>query len=499
MFRFFESLFSGPSRPSRPAPRRARPALMSLEERDVPASLLPFAGQASASALVRTLSDFFAHHSPTPARQQPAAAQRLSVNAVPTARGTEVTVNGRAVASHGSVQNLTASGDGRHYAFIGIDNQPGQAPRYTLNVDGAVKSVTTNAIFGDLALSADGSHHAYSVKLTSAGIPATNVILDGRGVLSLRSVSAVSFDANGTLRVSGTDNLGAGIWTIQSANHTPVKVSGATPAPAKPLGGGIKFSGGGGSSSAPAAAPTPAPAPQPAPAPAPAAPPAAKPLRVEVVPNSSNTAVTVKVNGSSVGTYSAVKDVMVSPDGRHYAFVGLTVSNGRLARAVVVVDGSSKGSFDNDVQQLQLGEGGTYAYVGVHSAGLNARAYTAVVNGSHRKTFDLAVSDLRLSADGKHFAYVGKNREGVGGSRNVVVVDGSTKQTSAGDIVNLTLSPDGRRHAYAVAGTTGTLQVVLDGRNVQKLTGLSSLSFDFAGRLNIVGNDVARPINVVVS
>lgn len=161
-------------------------------------------------------------------------------------------------------------------------------------------------------------------------------------------------------------------------------------------------------------------------------------------------------------TYDQLGALLLSPDGRHFAFSGK-----RGQRAVVVLDGVEGPAYD-EIDSLHFSADGS-------RVGYIARPYQggiAVVDGVAGTPYIGGVSNLVFSRDGKHAAYIAGH-----GTRlnnhidDVVVVDG-VEGTPMFSMLSgsLRYSPDGKHLVVAAKPSRTALRyfIYLDGRPSQR-------------------------------
>lgn len=210
---------------------------------------------------------------------------------------------------------------------------------------------------------------------------------------------------------------------------------------------------------------------------------------VTVGPN-QHVKMTAVVDGVQRRTFDHIADLRLSADGSHFAFVGISIgSNGRIsARMTAVIDGRDQRTFDRIFNLRMSDDGRHVAFVGI-SIGPNQRfTMTAVVDGRDQRTFD-QIADLQLSADGRAFAFVGIS---IGPNQQftmTAVVNGRDVRTFD-QITDLRMSADGARTAFVgitIRQFANSLTVVLDGRNVSTLDSVLGLAFRPDGKLVVEG------------
>jgi Tol biopolymer transport system component len=153
-----------------------------------------------------------------------------------------------------------------------------------------------------------------------------------------------------------------------------------------------------------------------------------------------------------------VKDVLFSPDGKHYAALC-----GRSGAEWVVLDGKKGQEYmtiTTAIENLSTGpgfsaDGSKFGYVGV----AQGTKQFVVINEDESDAFDGA--NFAFSPDGKHTIMAGRR-----GQSNVLVIDDKTIKLPANQYVGsqkVLFSPDGARYAFTTATQNG--EIYVDGKS----------------------------------
>lgn len=149
---------------------------------------------------------------------------------------------------------------------------------------------------------------------------------------------------------------------------------------------------------------------------------------------------------------------LLSPDGKHLAY--LAVKDSSTFNNTVVVDGREGATYDSidETTWLLSSDGKHLAYFATKNG-----KDIVVWDGHESREYEynhaaIEKNQLKLSADGQHLAYVAKL-----GGRNFVVRDNVEESKFDGDYTNLSLSADGRHLAYIVVNREVGDFVVVDG------------------------------------
>jgi Tol biopolymer transport system component len=195
----------------------------------------------------------------------------------------------------------------------------------------------------------------------------------------------------------------------------------------------------------------------------------------------------VSVDGKTTAVADRVQSLRVTPNGRRYSYV--TTVGGEF---VPVIDGTpqasaGRGTSLGEAKLVISADGKRWAFTSIKQAN-GGYANRAVVDGKEGEAY-LRIEDLQFSPDGKRFAYVGTSGTGNRDQHNWVVIDGKRVGLEYNTIRRLQFSPDSKRYAATVVSDAGAFVVVDGVESDAHITETNEVLFSNSGRYAYV----ARP------